>query len=172
MKISREFIINGESQNVEYELTGIELERCYNEYVELHDRNEVLHQLRDLEYEDIENIPEDIIADLASQVREKMEEYRDDAILSVIRQNGEILEKYKEAWKSYDIEYEQTRRHIFSVKAKRREEAEELFCKWKERNRREFDDTMNDEDEYDGCICSTDETSDDPDYADISEEVI
>lgn len=172
MKISREIIINGESNNTEYELTGIEIERCYNEYVEQHDKDDVVRNLKEMEYEDWENIPEEIIANLVSQVRERMKSDRDDAIMLVIHQNEDVLEKYKEVWKSFDIVYEQTRRHTFSVRAKTREGAEDLFSKWKDRNWRDFDDAMNDEDEYDGDIWSTDETNDDPDCADISGEEI
>lgn len=40
MKIQREIIINGESQRVDYELTGIELERAFNEYQYTHDKEE------------------------------------------------------------------------------------------------------------------------------------
>ena len=169
MKISREIIINGNSQNTEYELTGIELERCYNEYIELHDRNEVIHQLKDLEYEDLDNIPEDIIADLASQVRDKLNTYMDDAVLKVIHDNEEKLEEYKEKWKSFYCEVTQTKTHGFYIKAKDKHEAEDLLQKYIERR----EDDVQDEFEYEIPDYETgwiDECNTDPENCDIKEE--
>ena len=174
MKISREFIINGESKNVEYELTGIELERCYNEYVELHDRNEVLHQLRDLEYEDIENIPEDIIADLASQVRERMNDLRDEVVLEIIRKNDETLEPYKEKWKVFTKTIHVEADKEYTIKARNESEADAIWEKWSERNGSRIEEDMCEEiqnnGDWDWDYDMSEDEYDDPDNADISEE--
>ena len=174
MKISREIIINGMSNNTEYELTGIELERCFNEYQSTHDRSEVVHQLKDLEYEDLENIPEDIIADLASQVREKMDSLMDEVVLKVIRENEEVLEPYKEKWKVFTktIHVEATK--DYTIKARNESEADAIWEKWSERHGRQITDDMNEEVQYNGDWdwdygMEEDEYCD-PDDADISEE--
>ena len=168
MKISREIIINGESMRMDYELTGVELERCYNEYVEKHDRDEVVHQLKDLEYEDLENIPENIIADLASQVREQMENYRDQAILNVIHQNEELLAQYKEKWKVFSCEIKLTKTHTYTVRAKNSTDAENILNNWVERNDYEVEsDFENEYPEYDYGWMEEEENID-PDDADIS----
>ena len=129
MKITREIIINGMSNSTEYELTGIELERAYNEYVEIHDKNEVIHHLKDLEYEDIDGIPEDIIADLASQSREKMENFRDDAVLSTIHDNEDLLAPYKEKWKVFTKKVRVEVEKEYTIKAKNEDDADALWEK-------------------------------------------
>lgn len=173
MKISREIIINGISQTTEYELTGVELERAYNEYVEIHDKNEVIHQLKDAEYEDIENIPDDIIADLASQVRERMEEYRDQAILDLIRKNEETLAPYKDKWKVFTKKVTLTVDKEYTIKARNEEEADTLFERWSERHGSEMVDDLMEDAEYNGDFDYDDpeeyDEFGDPDNADIVE---
>lgn len=173
MKISREIIINGMSNNTEYELTGIELERAFNEYQSTHDRAEVIHQLRDLEYEDLENIPEDIIADLASQVRERMNDLMDEVILEIIRKNGEVLEPYKEKWKVFTKKVTLTVDKEYTIKARNEEEADALFERWSERHGSEMLDDLTEDAEYNGDFDYDDpeeyDEFDDPDNADIVE---
>ena len=167
MKITREIIINGESQRVDYELTGIELERCFNEYQSTKNQNKVVHQLKDLEYEDLENIPEDIIADLASQFREKMDNLMDDVVLEVIRKNEEILEPYKEKWKVFSCEVTQTKTHTYTVRAKNSTDAENILNNWFDHHESQVEYDFEDE------LADTDfgwmeeEEDFDPDNADI-----
>lgn len=174
MKITREIIINGMSNNTEYELTGIELERCFNEYQSTHDRDEVVHQLKDLEYEDLENIPEDIIADLASQVRDKLNNLMDEVVLEVVRKNEETLEPYKQKWKVFTKTIHVEADKEYTIKARSEYEANEIWEKWSERHGRQITEDMNEEIEYNGdwdwdYDMSEDEYGD-PDDADISEE--
>ena len=150
MKITREIIINGMSNNTEYELTGIELERCFNEYQSTKDRSEVVHQLKDLEYEDLENIPEDIIADLASQFRETMDNLMDDVVLEVIRKNEEILEPYKEKWKVFTKTVHVEADKEYTIKARSESEANEIWEKWSECHGRQITNDMCEEIEYNG----------------------
>ena len=174
MKITREIIINGMSNNTEYELTGIELERCFNEYQSTKDRSEVVHQLKDLEYEDLENIPEDIIADLASQVREKMNNLMDEVVLEVIRRNEEILEPYKQKWKVFTKTIHVEADKEYTIKARSESEANEIWEKWSERYGRQITNDMCEEIEYNGdwdwdYDMDEDEYCD-PDDADIKED--
>lgn len=150
MKISRDFTIGGCTQNMDYELTGIELERCFNEYQSTHDRNEVVHQLKDLEYEDLENIPEDIIADLASQVRDRMDNLMDEVVLEIIRKNEEILEPYKEKWKVYRKTIRVEAEKEYTIKARSESEADEIWERWSERYGRQITEDMCEEIEYNG----------------------
>ena len=172
MKISREIIINGVPQRVDYELTGVELERCYNEYIERHDKDEVIRRLKDLEYEDLENIPENIIADLASQVRERMEEYRDQAIIKLIHDSEELLAPYKEKWKVFTKKVRVEVEKEYTIKAKNEEDADALWEKWFERHsQRVIDDLAYEMDtqNFDEDDPEEDEYTD-PEYADIKEE--
>ncbi len=172
MKISREIIINGMSNNTEYELTGIELERAYNEYVENHDKGEVIHQLEDLEYEGLEDIPEEIIADLASQVRDKMDALMDDVVLSVIHKNEDKLKEYKDKWKVFTKTVRVEVEKEYTIKAKNEEDADALWEKWFERNGQQVIDDLSEEidtQNFDEDDPEEDEHGD-PDYADINEE--
>ena len=172
MKITREIIINGMSNNTEYELTGVELERCFNEYQSTHDRNEVVHQLKDLEYEDLENIPEDIIADLASQFREKMDNLMDDVALDVIRNNEEVLEQYKQKWKVFTKTIHVEAEKSYAIKARSESEAETIWEQWSEQHGDRITEDMYEEVQYNGdwdwdYDMDEDEYGD-PDDADIS----
>ena len=175
MKITREIIINGMSNNTEYELTGIELERCFNEYQSTKDLSEVVHQLKDLEYEDLENIPEDIIADLASQVREKMNNLMDEVVLEIIRRNAEILEQYKQKWKVFTKTIHVEADKEYTIKARNESEADAIWEKWSERHGDRITEDMCEEVQYNGdwdwdYDMDEDEYCD-PDDADIKEEM-
>ena len=150
MKITREIIINGMSNNTEYELTGIELERCFNEYQSTKERNEVVHQLKDLEYEDLENIPEDIIADLANQVREKIDNFMDEVALEVIRKNEEILEPYKEKWKVFTKTIRVEAEKEYTIRARSESEADAIWERWSERHGDRITEDMCEEVQYNG----------------------
>lgn len=173
MTIDREIIINGESQNTKYELTGIELERCYNEYVETKNKNEVIHQLKDLEYEDIDGIPEDIISDLASQMQEKLDNARDEIILKLIHDNEELLKPYKEKWKVFSKEVTLTLTHEYTIKAKNKEDADRIFESWSENNAYQMTEDLTGDAQWDGDWdygYTYEDNCTDPDCADISEE--
>ena len=170
MKITREIIINGNSQNTEYELTGIELERCYNEYVFAHDKNEILRQLKDLEYEAVDEIPEDKIEEMAKSVAEKMEELRDEIVLKVIRENEEDLAEYKTKWKVFSAKVSQTKERYYTIKARDEREAENLLANYLEK---EYD-RANDDFEYEDAEYNTlyidEDNYTDADNADIKED--
>lgn len=167
MKISREIIINGNSQNTEYELTGIELEHCYNEYVFTHDKNEILRQLRDLEYEAVDEIPEDKIEEMAKSVAEKMEELRDEIVLKVIHENEEDLAEYKTKWKVFSAKVSQTKERYYTIKARDEREAEDLLANYLENEYDRANDDFEYEDaEYDTLYIEEDNYAD-ADNADI-----
>ena len=106
MKIQREIIINGESQRVDYELTGIELERAFNEYQYTHDKAEVLHQLKDLEYNDV---PDDIVDMIVAKFRGELDGDTFDAmVIGCIENFEDELEEYKRKWKVFSVELTRT----------------------------------------------------------------
>ena len=173
MKISREIIINGESQNTEYELTGIELERCFNEYQSQKDKDLVVHYLRDAEYEDVDNIPEEIIADLASQFRNNIDSLIDDSMTRIINRNEDSLEEYKEKWKVFSTEVALTLTHEYTIKARNREEAKHIFESWSENNFDQMEEDLVEDARYNGDWdygYMYEDDSTDPDCADISKE--
>lgn len=173
MKISREIIINGESQNTEYELTGIELERCFNEYQSQKDKDLVVHYLRDAEYEDVDNIPEEIIADLASQFRNNIDSLIDDSMTRIINRNEDSLEEYKEKWKVFSTEVTLTLTHEYTIKARNREEAKHIFESWSENNCDQMEEDLVEDARYNGDWdygYMYEDDSTDPDCADISKE--
>ena len=164
MKITREIIINGESQNVEYELTGIELERAFNEYQSTHDKAEIVHHLTDMEYKDV---PDEMIDDLASQFRTAIDNDMDDYVLKIIHNNEEILEEYKDKWKVFTVKVTQTKDRWFTIRAKDEQEADNLIANYLEENWREAEDYFEDEDaEYDTYYMEEDHCTD-PDDAEV-----
>lgn len=144
MKISREIIINGASQNVEYELTGIERERVYNEYVFDHNKNDILSQMREQGYEAFDEVPEDLLEEMATTVAKKMLEARDEITLNVIRENEENLAEYKTKWKVFSAKVSQTKERYYTIKARDEREAENLLANYLEN---EYD-RANDDFEY------------------------
>lgn len=127
-----------------------------------------------------ENIIDDIPAELFGKMVDEVMKEKDaldgnmgsnifPAMSAVIEKHRDELKK-EDPWKLFDIVYEQTKRHTFSVKAKNEEDAERRFNQWKDNHTYEFDDDMADEDVYDDEILYTEESTGNPDYADISEE--
>ena len=175
MKITREFKFFDETITKEIELTGIELEHAYNEYVETKNKNEVIHHLKDLEYEDIDGIPEDIISDLASQMQEKLNNARDEIILKLIHDNEELLKPYKEKYKVYSKEVTLTMTKEYTIKAKSKEDAERIFESWSEHNSDQMTEDLTDDARWNGDWdygYTYEDNHTDPDDADISEEDI
>ena len=168
MKISREIIINGMSNNTEYELTGIELDMASNENLSKHDKAEVFHQLTDLEYK---NVPDDVIEDLASQFRTMINDLIDEYIIKVIHINEGILEQYKQKWKVFTCDVTQTRTRTYSIRAKDAQEAEDMLSRYFDHHENEVESDMEDElPDYDFGWVSEQENWCDPDNADITEE--
>lgn len=178
MKITREIIINGESTNVEYELTGIELERCYNEYVNQEEKNAIVNRLDEDKFEGIMDIPDDLIQRMAEKYHKFLDEYSADtksaAMNDVLEKFGAELEPYKEKWKVFTktIRVEATK--DYTIKARNESEADEIWEKWAERHESQITDDMNEEIQYNGdwdydYYMDEDEYCD-PDDADISEE--
>ena len=168
MKVMRKVTLGEVSRNVEFELTGAELERAYNEYVSNHDRAEVWNQLKDLEYE---NVPDELVNELSSEFRSVIDEDRDDYILKIIHWNEEKLEEYKRKWKVFTCEVTQTKTHTYSIRAKDQQQAEEMLNRYVENHECEVESDMEDElPEYDSGWVREDDHWCDPDNADITEE--
>ena len=172
MKISREFIINGIPQNTEYELTEIELYEATNENLSKHDKAKILNQLNDLEY-NVDEIPEEIISDLASQFRTAIDDAIDDFVLQTIRKNEESLEDYKFKWKLFSKEVTLTLTKEYTIKARTQEEANGIFNVWSESNVDQMVDDLTEDAKWNGEFdygYTYEEEDGTPDYADISEE--
>ena len=180
MKISREIIINGQSQRVDYELTGVELERAYLEYQNQSDKAEVTARLKESgEYERWEEIPDEIISQMAEDFRTEMDTIADTmgdgripAMESVFRRHKEDLEEYKEKWKVFSREVTLTLTRNYTIRAKTAEQADAIFEQWAEHHEDEFISDMEAEipgGDWDyGTIWEDDDTL--PDFADITEE--
>jgi len=171
MKISREFIINGESQHVDYELTGIELDQATNENLSRHDKAEIRNQLKDLEY-NVDDMTEDVIEELAEQFRRSIDDAIDDFVLKTIHANEEKLEQYKIKYKVFSKEVTLTLTHEYTIKAKSKEEAEAIFEQWAESNSYQLSDDLTEDARWSGDwdYGYTYEEDGDPDDADIKEE--
>ena len=180
MKITREIIINGESQNVEYKLTGIELERAYREYKYDEDERYVLAWLKENGYERWDEIDAETVRDRIAryqQEREALDESMGtNQILAVEAMvNNEfkaLLEQYKEKWKVFGKEVTLTLTKEYTIKAKNKEDAERIFEAWSD-SRHGMDQIMcelTEDVQYDGDAYEEDASVCDPDNADISEE--
>lgn len=177
MKISREIIISGQNIPFEFELTGIELDRAYNEAQFLYDKNEVTTYLEENgEYKRWAEIPDEKIAELAIAFRRHVEGLDETmgnnhipALEAMVADHKAELEEYKENYKLFEITATQTRSFTWSIKAKDAKEAERIFADWRERNTCEYDDCLA---EYidDDEIGDAEEVEGNPDYADIAEE--
>jgi len=146
MKISREIIIDGVSQRVDYELTGVELERAYLEYQNQSDKAEVTARLKESgEYERWDEIPDEIISQMAEDFRTEMDTIADTmgdgripAMESVFRRHKEDLADYKEKWKVFSREITLTLTRDYTIRAKTAEQACAIFKRWAENHEDEF----------------------------------
>lgn len=168
MKIQRESIIGGQVQSVEFELTGIELERAFNEYQYTHDKAEVLHQLKDLEYNDV---PDDVVDRIVAKFRGELDGDTFDAmVIGCIENFEDELEEYKRKWKVFSVELTRTLKHEYTIKARDEDEAQRIFERWCEHHENVIASDMHDEDPEDDTGFFYEEEGCNPDYADITEE--
>ena len=165
MKISREIIINGQSQTVEYELTGIELERCFNECQSAHDKAEIRRRLEDLKYR---NVPDDIVDDLASQFRTTIDDTLDDFVIHTVQNNNVKLEKY--GYKVFSVEVTRTIKHTYTIRARDEDDAERIYNEWADHHEDEIAYDMGNEYSEDETGWFEEKPDMNPDYADITEE--
>lgn len=172
MKITREININGVSTPVEYDLTGIELERCFNEIQHRKDWDTVIAQLEKQGYEDIDGIPEATIEELTTQLRDKANTMMEDFAEHVIEVNEDELKPYKEKWKVYSKEVTLTLTKTYTVRAKNEEDADRIFDEWSENHGGTIENELFEE-IYNGDWDIGDAEEEDdtlPDYADIMED--
>lgn len=173
MKITREIIINGEAQQVSYELTGIELERCYNEYVNREEKNAIVNRLDEDEFEGIMDIPDDLIQRMAEKYHKFLDEYsanvKSAAMNDVLEKFGAELEPYKEKWKVFSREVTQTKTRTYTIRAKNSADADQIFDEWFDHHGDVVDSDFDDEiPEFDFGWLEEEEDWDDPDNADIT----
>lgn len=174
MKITREIIINGEAQQVSYELTGIELERCYNEYKNQEEKNAIVNRLDEDEYEGIMDIPDDLIQRMAEKYHKFLDEYsanvKSAAMNDVLEKFGTELEPYKEKWKVFSCEVTQIKKHTYTVRAKNSTDAESTLNNWFDHHEYEVDSDFEDELPETDFGWMEEEEDFDPDNADIKED--
>jgi len=170
MKISREFLINGDSQYIEYELTGIELERAYNEYVDRVEKDDIVKYLDDSEYEDLMRIPDDLIQRMAREYHKIVVDRQNQILDEVIEKFGKELEPYKEKWKVFSCEVTQTRTHTYTIRAKNSDDAERMLNDYFDHHEYEVDSDFEDELPDTDFGWFEEEEDFNPDNADITEE--
>ena len=108
-------------------LTNEELEQAAKEYIFRTARAEVIKQLLDSE-EKYENVPGDLIDVIATEFIERMDGVlRDETVLAVIHQHDEELEQYKQKWKVFTARVVQTKDRYFTIRAKDKDEANDLL---------------------------------------------
>ena len=167
MKITREVLINGVSMTTEYELTGIELERCYNEYRATHTADEVRRQLRDSEENyDVDSIPDDVIGTIVDEVHSIIDESTfNDTVLIAIQNNANQLEQYKPHYKVFTKRVRVTLEHEYTIRAKDECDAEDIFDEWSQHHMKVIVGDLTEDVENDGDF-DWDSAQEDPDYSD------
>lgn len=174
-----------EGQYVNFELTDAEMESAFNEYQFQMDILTIKSRIKESgEYENWEDIPDDIIYDMAKRYREHMtgfaETMGDNSFPSAeatIKEFADKLDEYREKWKVFSKEVTLTLTKEYTIKAKNKEDAERIFEAWSE-SRHGMDQIMcelTEDVQYDGdwrygYAYEEDASVCDPDNADISEE--
>ena len=152
MKITREIL----DTDVEIELTISEIMDCFDEMRLYNTKCMVENHLEDQGYNDV---PFELIQKLAKDVVEEKEAFDTNmgsnifpAMDAVISKNAEELEKYKaEPYKLFEIEYVQTRKRTWTIRARKREEADLIFHIWRDNHMDRYDDDIADGDVEDTC---------------------
>lgn len=141
MKVTRKLIVNGNPIRTEFELNETELALAYQEYQSIADKCEVTARLQEMGYEKYDEVPEELIAELAGQFRQEMDtisytmgDGRIPAMESVFKKNAEKLEEYKTRWRVFSKTINVTVFKTYYIKAKSEIEAETLFDKWRDQN--------------------------------------
>lgn len=174
-----------EGQYVNFELTDAEMESAFYEYQFQMDILTIKARLKESgEYENYEDIPDDIFYDMAKSYREHMngfaETMGDNSIPSAeatIKEFADKLEEYKEKWKVFSKEVTLTMTHEYTIKAKSKEDAERIFDAWTESRdgidqmERDLTEDVSYNGDWDYGFTYEDDSTD-PEYADISEEDI
>lgn len=154
MKITRNIC----GTNVEIELTMTEALGAYDEMRKYNVR-EMLNERLMLET-DIEGvIPKELFDKLVKEVMSEQDALDENmgsnvfpAMEAVIRKNADALGKYKkEPYKLFEIEYVQTRKQIWSIRARNHEEADLIFHIWRDNHLDRYDADIADGDVEDTC---------------------
>lgn len=152
MKITREIL----GTDVEIELTLSEMLNC-REMMDLYDTFDMFGtHLFENGYVDV---PSEIIERLSKDVVEEKDAFDANmgsnifpAMEAVIRKNADELGKYKkDPYKLFEIEYIQTRKRTWTIRARNREEADLIFHIWRDNHMDRYDDDIADGDIDDTC---------------------
>lgn len=164
-------------QYVNFELTDAEMESAFSEFQFQNDVVNVKARLEESgEYEDFENIPDDVIYAMAKKYREHIEGFAetmgDNSIPSfeaTVRDFADRLEEYKEKLKVFEYELQRTTTYTIRIAAKSEERADAWMERTFGNDEGRFDDELdNGYSDYDyGCgyECGTK-----PEYADYNAE--
>lgn len=166
---------------VDFVMTDAEMESAFTEYQFQCDVIEVKARLKESgEYENWEEIPCELIEDLARTFRNEMTALMDGmgdgripAMESVFKKYERDLEQYKEKYKLFSKEVTLTLTKEYTIKAKSREEADRIFDAWSERNVDRMEADLTEDMRYDGDWdygYTYEDDDGDPEYANISEE--
>ena len=170
-------------QYVNFELTDAEMESAFGEFQFQNDVVNVKARLEESgEYENFENIPDELIYAMAKKYREHIEGFAetmgDNSIPSfeaTVKEFSEKLEEYKEKWKVFSKEVTLTLTHEYTIKAKNKEQADNIFESWAESNAYQMTEDLCEDAQWNGDFdygYTYEDDSTNPDYADISEEDI
>lgn len=166
---------------VDFELTDAEMESAFTEYQFQCDVIEVKARLKESgEYENWEEIPCELIEDLARTFRNEMMAIMDGmgdgripAMESVFKKYENDLEQYKLKYKLFSKEVTLTMTKVYTIKAKSQEEADRIFDVWSDRHGNDMCDDLTEDVRFNGDWdygYTYEEDDEDPEYADISEE--
>ena len=175
MKITREIAINGQSMPMEFELTGIEMTRVYNEVEHEKAESDIYMFLKNSGYQKADDISQSLMDEAVQRYLGKREELEKDtrymALDHVHDFYKEEFEEYKNNWKVFTFNLVQTKTHKYAIRAKDEEEAERLRDAWLERNDGVIEEDMEDEfGDYDVELFEEDDNWCDPDDCEIKEE--
>ena len=170
-------------QYVNFELSDAEMESAFNEYQFQCDIVTIKARIKEAgEYENWEEIPDDLIYSMAQKYREHMtgfaETMGDNSIPSyeaTVKDFSEQLEEYKEKWMAFSKEVTLTLTHEYTIRAKNKEDAERIFESWSEHNVDQMVEDLTDDARWDGDWdygYTYEDSYTDPDNTDISEEDI
>ena len=171
MNITRDMTIGENTQTFSYTLTGIEMERTYNEVVDRKVHDLLYEVLDEKEYENASEIPTELIDEIKEKFSKEMTDLFRTTMENAVEHFEDRLEQYKERLKVF--QYEMTRRttYTISIAAKNEDDADAFMERKFGSDEYAFDDELSSsgaESEYDYGYAE--EVEGNPEYADYNVE--
>ena len=173
MQIKRNFLGN----EVVIDLTEGEILDAHYE-AERYNAREMLNERLMQEENIIDEIPAELFGKMVDEVMQEKEAIDSNMGSNIFPAMEAVIEKHRdelkkeEPWELFEIEVTQTRVARWTIRAKSAEHADQIFEPWREKNTREYDDTLADSDIDDDDIGSAYACEGDPNYADINGEEV